>query len=67
MAPNSITVLLENTAGQGTEIGYTLRQLRHIVRGVSDGSRIGICLDTAHAFAAGYDLSTEPGLEDNAG
>ena len=63
MAPNSITVLLENTAGQGTEIGYTLRQLRRIVRGVSDGSRIGICLDTAHAFAAGYDLSTKPGLE----
>jgi deoxyribonuclease-4 len=56
-------VLLENTAGQGTEIGAAFRQLRRIVRRVKDGRRIGICLDTAHAFAAGYDVSTQRGLE----
>jgi len=63
MVTCSITVLLENTAGQGTEIGYTLKHLRRIVRGVRDGGRIGVCLDTAHAFAAGYDISSKPGLE----
>jgi deoxyribonuclease-4 len=63
MVPTSAAVLLENTAGQGTEIGAAFRQLRRIVRRVKDGRRIGICLDTAHAFAAGYDVSTQRGLE----
>ena len=61
--PNGIRLLLENTAGQGTEIGYTFMQLKKIVAGVSDRVRMGICLDTAHAFASGYDLFTEKGLE----
>jgi deoxyribonuclease-4 len=54
---NSIILLLENTAGQGTEIGYDFKQLRRIIEGVHEKGRIGICLDTAHAFEAGYDLS----------
>ena len=60
---NSITLLLENTAGQGTEIGYTFEQLRSIIDGVDERGRVGICLDTAHAFEAGYDLSKKEGIE----
>jgi deoxyribonuclease-4 len=60
---NSVMLLLENTAGQGTEVGHTFSQLRKIIHGVDDRGRIGVCLDTAHSFAAGYDLSTPRGLE----
>jgi deoxyribonuclease-4 len=61
--PNDIRLLLENTAGQGTELGHTFSQLQKIITGVTDRTRVGVCLDTAHAFAAGYDLSTQRGLE----
>lgn len=64
MARNSRAVLLENSAGQGTEIGYCFDQLRRILRGVKQAERIGVCLDTAHAFAAGYNIATERGLEE---
>jgi len=60
---NSVILLLENTAGQGTEVGHTFSQLRRIIYGVDERERMGVCLDTAHAFAAGYDLSTQEGLE----
>lgn len=60
---NSVMVLLENTAGQGTEIGSTFNQLKMIIKAVTKKKRLGICLDSAHAFAAGYDLSTKKGLE----
>ena len=60
---NDVMVLLENTAGQGTEIGCTFDQLKRIMKAVTVKKRLGICLDTAHAFAAGYDLSTKQGLE----
>ncbi len=59
---NSVMLLLENTAGQGTEVGHKFCQLRKIIRGVNDKERMGVCLDTSHAFAAGYDLSTPKGL-----
>ena len=62
--PNKVMILLENTAGQGTELGSTFSQLQNILSGVEDQSRIGICLDTAHAFAAGYDLFTKNGLDE---
>jgi deoxyribonuclease-4 len=61
--PNSVTLLLENTAGQGTEVGHRFSQLRRIIQGVDERGRMGICLDTAHAFAAGYDLATLEGFE----
>jgi deoxyribonuclease IV len=51
-----VTVVLENTAGQGTNVGYRFEQLAFIIAKVVDKSRIGVCLDTCHAFAAGYDL-----------
>ncbi len=60
---NDVMVLLENTAGQGTEIGCTFGQLKKIMRAVTVKKRLGVCLDTAHAFAAGYDLSTKQGLQ----
>ncbi len=60
---NSIMLLLENTAGQGTEIGYTFEQLRRIIDGIEEKGRLGICLDTAHCFEAGYDLSNSDGIE----
>jgi deoxyribonuclease-4 len=60
---NSIVLLLENTAGQGTEIGYEFGQIKKIIEGVEERDKIGICLDTAHAFEAGYDLSNKDGLD----
>ena len=60
---NSIVLLLENTAGQGTEIGYEFGQIKKIIEGVEERDRIGICLDTAHAFEAGYDLSRKEEIE----
>jgi deoxyribonuclease-4 len=59
----SVILLLENTAGQGTEVGHTFSQLRKIIQGVDGAERLGVCLDTAHALGAGYDLSTLKGLE----
>ncbi len=60
---NAVILLMENTAGQGTEIGYSFDQIKKIIDGVSDHERIGVCLDTAHSFEAGYDLSNEDGVE----
>ena len=50
--------MIENTAGQGTTLGYHFEQLATIIEGVEDKSRVGICLDTCHTFTAGYDLRT---------
>ncbi len=61
---NKVIILLENTAGQGTEVGYTFSQIKAISDQVEDRNRIGVCLDTAHAFEAGYDLSRAKGLEE---
>jgi deoxyribonuclease-4 len=52
------TLLLENTAGQGSCLGWRFEQLAAILAGVREPARVGICLDTCHAFAAGYPLST---------
>lgn len=49
-------VLLENTAGQGTEIGYNFEELGHIYKKIGNKKRVKFCLDTAHMFGAGYDL-----------
>lgn len=56
-------VLLENTAGQGTTLGADLRELHAIAQGLGRPDRLGVCLDTCHAFAAGYDLRTEAGYD----
>ncbi len=62
-AENHIILLLENTAGQGSEIGYTFEQIKKILVKVHDQERMGVCLDTAHSFEAGYDLSKKDGIE----
>lgn len=56
-----VTAVLENTAGMGSNMGNQFEHLRHIIDHVEDKSRIGVCIDTAHAYSAGYDLSTEDG------
>jgi deoxyribonuclease IV len=53
--------VLESTAGQGTNLGYTFGQLRAIIDGVEQKERMAVCLDTCHLFAAGYDFRTEKG------
>ncbi len=57
-ATRNVTVVLENTAGQGSNIGYRFEHLAMIIDGVDDKSRIGCCIDTCHTFAAGYDFRT---------
>ena len=54
----SITAVIENTAGQGSNMGYRFEHLATIIDGVEDKTRVGVCIDTCHAFAGGYDLST---------
>ena len=60
---STVKILLENTAGQGTSIGYRFEHLKQIMDGV-DSSRIGMCFDACHAFAAGYDIRTKCGFEE---
>lgn len=58
-----VTAVLENTAGQGSNLGYKFEHLARIIEGIEDKSRIGVCIDTCHAFSAGYDLSTKEGYD----
>ncbi len=53
-----VTAVIENTAGQGSNLGYRFEHLAAIIEQVTDKSRIGVCLDTCHTFTAGYDLRT---------
>lgn len=53
-----VAIVLENTAGQGNCVGYRFEHLAAVIAQIGDKSRIGVCLDTCHAFAAGYDLRT---------
>lgn len=57
----SVTAVIENTAGQGSNLGFTLDQLATIIEKVEDKSRVGICIDTCHAFVAGYNLASLDG------
>ncbi len=54
-----VTAVIENTAGQGTALGYKFEQLAEIIHQVEDKKRVGVCIDTCHAFSAGYDLRTK--------
>ncbi|NOU36198.1 MAG: deoxyribonuclease IV [Kiritimatiellaceae bacterium] len=54
-----VTAVIENTAGQGTNMGYRFDQLAEMIAQVHDKTRVGVCIDTCHTFAAGYDLRTE--------
>ncbi|MEA1968567.1 MAG: deoxyribonuclease IV [Thermodesulfobacteriota bacterium] len=59
-----VTPVIENTAGQGTNLGHRFEQIAEIIHQVEDKSRIGVCIDTCHAFSAGYDLKSEAGFKE---
>lgn len=59
-----VCAVIENTAGQGANVGYSFEQIASIIEQVEDKSRVGVCIDTCHAFAAGYDISTASGFEE---
>lgn len=59
-----VSVIIENTAGQGSYLGSTFEELAWILEGVADASRVGVCLDTAHLYGAGFDIARAEGLDD---
>jgi deoxyribonuclease-4 len=58
-----VIAVIENTAGQGTNLGFSFYQLKKIIDQVDDKSQVGVCIDTAHAYSAGYDIKTKAGFE----
>ncbi|MEI6901426.1 MAG: deoxyribonuclease IV [Bacteroidota bacterium] len=58
-----VTAVIENTAGQGSNMGYKFEHLKAIIDQVEDKSRVGVCIDTCHSFTAGYDLKSADGYE----
>jgi len=61
---SNVKLVIENTAGQGSNLGYRFEHLAHLIDKVEDKSRIGVCLDTCHTFTAGYDLRTKEAYEE---
>jgi len=59
-----VKLVIENTAGQGSNLGYRFEHLAHLIDKVEDKSRVGVCLDTCHTFTAGYDLRTREAYEE---
>ncbi len=57
-----VKAVIENTAGQGTNLGFRFEHLAEMIEQVDQKDRVGVCIDTAHAFAGGYDISTEEGF-----
>ncbi|MBC9130934.1 deoxyribonuclease IV [Frischella sp. Ac13] len=60
----NVVAVIENTAGQGSNLGYKFEHLAQIIEQVEDKTRVGVCIDTCHAFAAGYDLRTKEACAD---
>jgi len=58
-----VTAVIENTAGQGSNLGFSFAHLAQIIDKVEDKSRVGVCIDTCHTYSAGYDLKTETGYQ----
>lgn len=56
---SNVTAVIENTAGQGSNVGFEFEQLAHIIDKVEDKSRVGVCIDTCHTYSAGYDIVNE--------
>lgn len=61
---SGVAAVLEITAGQGSNVGYSFEHLRFIIDRIEDQSRIGVCIDTAHAYSAGYELKTAGGFHE---
>ncbi|MBO7516671.1 MAG: deoxyribonuclease IV, partial [Spirochaetia bacterium] len=62
-ATGNVMAVIEATAGQGTNVGYRFEHIARIIAGIADKARVGVCIDTCHIFAAGYDISTASGFE----
>ncbi len=58
-----VTAVIENTAGQGTNLGYRFEHLAYIIDRVEDKSSVGVCIDTCHTYTSGYDIKTEAGFQ----
>jgi len=58
-----VCAVIENTAGQGTNMGYRFEHLAHMIQKVEDKTRVGVCLDTCHSYSAGYDLKNAEGFD----
>ncbi len=61
---SDVKLIIENTAGQGSNLGYRFEHLAHLIERVEDKSRVGVCLDTCHTFTAGYDLRTREAYDE---
>lgn len=61
---NSIAILLENTAGSGSQLGDKIEHLQYVIKKNNSSKRLGLCLDTAHAFEAGFNIREKSGLDD---
>ena len=61
---SGVKAVIENTAGQGSNLGYTFEQLAQIIDKVEDKSRVGVCIDTCHMFTAGYDIRTREAYDE---
>jgi len=59
-----IKLVIENTAGQGSNIGYKFEHIKNIIEGINDKNRIGVCLDTCHLYASGYDITKKESYEE---
>lgn len=62
-ATKSVKAVIENTAGQGSNLGFSFGQIAYIISRIENKERVGVCIDTCHAFAAGYDISTPEGYK----
>lgn len=60
---SGVTAVIENTAGQGSNLGFSFYQIKKMIDQVEDKSRVGVCIDTCHAYSAGYDIKTKAGFE----
>jgi deoxyribonuclease-4 len=60
---SGVIAVIENTAGQGTNLGFSFYHLKKIIDQVDDKTRVGVCIDTCHAYSAGYDMKTKAGFE----
>lgn len=59
-----VTAVIENTAGQGSNLGFEFEHLKYIIDHVEDKNRVGVCIDTCHAYSAGYDILTPDGYKE---
>lgn len=60
---HNVTAVIENTAGQGSNVGFSFQHIAFIIDKIEDKGRVGVCIDTCHTYSAGYDLKTEEGYQ----